>query len=149
MYVDGLKILLSNFVIIYLLSYEITEASTKRKKNVHDPLRPCSSLRRSATTGAAVATASLSEPVTMGTTASALARAFGVVVRQVRSRLITTFSPGQSPNSFDCRSPTCWPSCRTTTGRPRPPSPSRARSTSPTRSPSTCSCSSSTRDAIQ
>ena len=33
-----------------------------------------SSLRRSATTGAAVATASLSEPVTMGTTASALAR---------------------------------------------------------------------------
>ena len=47
----------------------------------------CSSLRRSATTGAAVATASLSEPVTMGTTASALARAFGIVVRQIADLL--------------------------------------------------------------
>ena len=46
-----------------------------------------SSLRRSATTGAAVATASMSEPVTMGTTASALARAFGIVVRQIADLL--------------------------------------------------------------
>jgi E3 ubiquitin-protein ligase EDD1 len=68
------------------LAVRVRTKTTNRASNGGFIYIDPTSLRCTAAPGAAVAAPASNEPVTMGATASALSRAFGIVVRQARKK---------------------------------------------------------------